>query len=438
MRHVIRLIGLIVIAGLLLALTVHSAAAQTTMLAEVDRLAWNADGTVLGMTGSGASGSEFQFWEVPPDVQPVPFGPAPIPESTPTHIRTIETNQMPSLAWHPTEPGTVAITSFYGDVQVLDVFTGERLASMQSYDNVRDLDWNPDGTLLALGVGTVGQGIDAIGSIEVRDRAGELVERIEVGPRWVSRLAWNANGTHIAFDVSGGYAGVWEVGVQGWIAFRSPYTYEDEFGNPLPGHMEFVTWSPSGDQLILTEGFIYIYKSEDFELDSMTSWPQIGRRESVSWNASTDMIAARGFSGIVVFHIDYPDYAATFRSDPVRAPSEADWNPVTGQLAFYLDSTLHVLTPPTADAGPDQTAQADSSGYANVALDGTVSVDPDGYSVSYTWHLDDSPVTGPAPTLSLPEGEHTIVLVVTDIDGMIAVDTVTITVEIPPASAKLP
>jgi hypothetical protein len=148
------------------------------------------------------------------------------------------------------------------------------------------------------------------------------------------------------------------------------------------------------------------------------------------------MIAVLGLSGIMLFHVDYPEFAATFRSEPIRKPSEADWNPVTGQLAFYLDSTLHVLTPPTADAGPDQTAQADSSGYANVALDGTVSVDPDGYSVSYSWHVGDyTPVTGPAPVLSLPEGEHTIVLVVTDIDGMIAVDTVTITVEIPPASA---
>nr|WKN39463.1 cadherin-like domain-containing protein [Tunicatimonas sp. TK19036] len=85
---------------------------------------------------------------------------------------------------------------------------------------------------------------------------------------------------------------------------------------------------------------------------------------------------------------------------------------------------------PTANAGADQTiADEDGDGMVDVVLDGSASTD-DGTIASYAWieNESDTLATEVNPTVSLAVGVHTIALVVTDDEGMMASDTVVITV----------
>jgi len=85
---------------------------------------------------------------------------------------------------------------------------------------------------------------------------------------------------------------------------------------------------------------------------------------------------------------------------------------------------------PNADAGPDQTlTDTDLNGSEQVTLDGSGSNDPDGSIVSYVWTEGGSQIaTNVGPTVSLPIGQHTITLQVTDNDGLTDTDMVIIKV----------
>ena len=88
---------------------------------------------------------------------------------------------------------------------------------------------------------------------------------------------------------------------------------------------------------------------------------------------------------------------------------------------------------PTADAGPDQTADVE----ATVTLDGSESSDPDGDTLTYSWSIDSQPSDSTAslsdatvvnPSLTLDEvGEYRIQLSVSDGNGGTAEDLVVIT-----------
>ena len=70
--------------------------------------------------------------------------------------------------------------------------------------------------------------------------------------------------------------------------------------------------------------------------------------------------------------------------------------------------------PPIANAGPDQTVECTSCCATEVTLDGTGSSDPDEDPLTYAWTWDDGSAEGSTPTISLPLGTTTIVLVVND------------------------
>ncbi|MFC1675564.1 LamG-like jellyroll fold domain-containing protein [Planctomycetota bacterium] len=87
---------------------------------------------------------------------------------------------------------------------------------------------------------------------------------------------------------------------------------------------------------------------------------------------------------------------------------------------------------PVANAGPDQTLDdSDDNGSEDVALDGSGSSDTDGTIVSWTWadDLGDTIPDGEITTATLSIGAHTITLTVTDDEGLIGTNTVTITVK---------
>ena len=98
------------------------------------------------------------------------------------------------------------------------------------------------------------------------------------------------------------------------------------------------------------------------------------------------------------------------------------------------DAVTYGLTnlPPTANAGPDQTAaDSDRNGTQLVTLDGSASSDQDGSIVSYEWREGSTVIaTGPTPDISLALGAHTLTLEVTDDDGDKATDTVVVRIEV--------
>lgn len=88
-------------------------------------------------------------------------------------------------------------------------------------------------------------------------------------------------------------------------------------------------------------------------------------------------------------------------------------------------------TSPMANAGPDQTVIADSTGYASVTLNGSGSSASSGATItSYDWSEGGTTVaTGISPTYSFAVGTHTITLTVTDSTGATASDMVQIDVQ---------
>lgn len=90
-------------------------------------------------------------------------------------------------------------------------------------------------------------------------------------------------------------------------------------------------------------------------------------------------------------------------------------------------------TPPTANAGPDQTLiDTDNTGVELFTLDASGSSDPEGPISSYAWFEDGAQIAaGVAPDVPLTVGIHTITLTVTDGDGASASDTVVLTVDPP-------
>ncbi|OGO66091.1 MAG: hypothetical protein A2029_11625 [Chloroflexi bacterium RBG_19FT_COMBO_47_9] len=93
-----------------------------------------------------------------------------------------------------------------------------------------------------------------------------------------------------------------------------------------------------------------------------------------------------------------------------------------------------VLQLPIAEAGLDQTALVGIP----ISFDGSVSSDPDGTIVAYTWNFGDG-TTGTGITTShayAASGLKTATLTVTDNDGLTATDTVQINVKTPVDGTK--
>jgi hypothetical protein len=85
-------------------------------------------------------------------------------------------------------------------------------------------------------------------------------------------------------------------------------------------------------------------------------------------------------------------------------------------------------TPPTANAGADQTIEC-GGGTTSVTLNGTASSDADGDTLTYEWR-EGATVLGTTAVLntSLPFGPHTITLKVTDPSGDFSEDTVSVNI----------
>jgi hypothetical protein len=114
------------------------------------------------------------------------------------------------------------------------------------------------------------------------------------------------------------------------------------------------------------------------------------------------------------------------------------WDGPEAKLGISLPSTNE---DPVADAGADQTIEADGN-PTSFTLDGTLSIDPDGDTLTYSWKDAGGNVVGTEATVTLSQGLGTYVfsLTVTDPSGLPAEDTVSITIRdtTPPVLAAPP
>jgi len=90
--------------------------------------------------------------------------------------------------------------------------------------------------------------------------------------------------------------------------------------------------------------------------------------------------------------------------------------------------SIRINQSPVADAGEDQTlTDEDDNGTESVSLDASASSDPDGTITSYLWFAGAQYLgSGQTLSVSLGAGSHTLMLIVSDNNGFVATDTVTI------------
>lgn len=132
----------------------------------------------------------------------------------------------------------------------------------------------------------------------------------------------------------------------------------------------------------------------------------------------------------------------TFQFEIIQGLVGEEASPSVGPPCFFVDVATGTATilnddaanqPPTADAGPNQTAECAGPGGTAVALDGSGSSDPDGDALTYTWTgpfpEGGGSVTGVSPAVTLPLGMSTVTLTVDDGNGETDSDDVTITVQ---------
>lgn len=139
-------------------------------------------------------------------------------------------------------------------------------------------------------------------------------------------------------------------------------------------------------------------------------------------------------NGIVQSGATSSTFTGTFTADATVRVTVRD----PGLLSGFAEAEVKIITntPPTADAGADQTLARTSAAGVSVTLDGTGSTDAEGPIASYSWS-NGVTVLGTGATLThvFPLGTHTVTLTVTDAGGMTDTDAVTITVtNVPPVA----
>ncbi|GAA1929519.1 S8 family serine peptidase [Nocardioides marmoribigeumensis] len=135
-----------------------------------------------------------------------------------------------------------------------------------------------------------------------------------------------------------------------------------------------------------------------------------GRQETIGWTptaAGTYTLRAYGKGGAVTLDVSQGPVGSTVSPPP----------PSTNQ-------------PPVAVAGPDRSyKRAKRTNQATFTLDGSLSSDPEGKPLTYSWKLGSTVVGSTAQvTLSRPVGTYTYTLTVQDVGGLTSSDSVTITV----------
>jgi len=131
--------------------------------------------------------------------------------------------------------------------------------------------------------------------------------------------------------------------------------------------------------------------------------------------------------GIVQPGATSSSFTTSFSADAVVRVTVRD----PGNLSGFDQSTVTIITntPPTADAGADQTLARTSAAGVSVTLDGTGSTDAEGPIAFYSW-TEGVTVLGTSATLThtFTLGTHLVTLTVTDANGVTDTDDVKVAV----------
>jgi len=152
-----------------------------------------------------------------------------------------------SLEWNPVNSDYLAIggdtENLHGAVIIIDTFSGQVIHTLDGGESSGSLAWKVDGSAIAATSNTVGAPATSRNEIRVWDTAtGELVTHsmYSVGP--ITSIAWSPDGRRIAGATTDSVIFIWDV-VSGEIIHE------------LNGHSDVVlsvAWSPDGARLAST------------------------------------------------------------------------------------------------------------------------------------------------------------------------------------------
>ncbi len=365
---------------------------------------------------------------------------------TSSYLGEYGSNAILALGWHPIDADLLAVGRGAGVFQLLNVDTGQLLQyTFVEADEVRSLDWNHDGTMLATGYYYTSllhftptpfliniwtpDGIQLVHSLEAHTKAvtsvswsnlpgdnrlvsggddrrvvlwdgdsgTELAQLFMDSP--VSQVVWAPDEAKVAV-LAGEQITFWEVSSSALI----PITNATYVGNDL---IDSLAWRSDGLAVAFVEGAdVRIYQLWT-EIPYVSN--NLGRSyNSVAWSNSDDIAFGTTQETLVVVDAPYED-------DPDLKPTPTgSYEPPT-ETPTPLGTPPPTLTSfpvPIPDAGPDRTIETYRD-TANVAFDSSGTVDPAGVIESYTWYVDDVFVAvGETATILMTIGVHDVDLVV--------------------------
>ncbi len=156
---------------------------------------------------------------------------------------------------------------------------------------------------------------------------------------------------------------------------------------------------------------------ETVTLDGSASSDHNGSIENFSWTVG-DTLLATGETVDVELELGLHEILLTVTDNEGNSAND------------LVQITILNNFPPIANAGEDQTViDLNGDGSETVALDGSESSDSDGNIVSYSWIENGNELANTvSPTLNLGIGVHAITLTVTDNEGGVGIDALTIRV----------
>ncbi|QPC81352.1 PD40 domain-containing protein [Phototrophicus methaneseepsis] len=327
-----------------------------------------------------------------------------------------------TVRWSP-DSSQLASTGDDGRIYIWNGTTGEIATRAQgtSLQQKAGIVWHPDGNMVA--EFTPNDRAIRIWDSTSGTNLAMLQHDNNQGKGKLIAIAWHPDGTQIAVADQSGFLYIWDV------------TNVRTTGNGVL--LNSYSDLPAASLAWRSDGLLALGGHEILIVDPDTG--TIAQQESghdkailsLAWHPDGVRLASGGLDGMVrVWDTSTNTLITSFDYGPyVLAVA---WSPDGNTLAYggVANEDVTIRQVPTAHAGPDQTiTDADGDGEEIVTLDGSSSSDSDGTVASYRWTEDDVEITtSVSPQVELAVGIHTIMLTVTDNDGLTDTDTVTITV----------